>query len=408
MPRAEAALPGGVRLSDLMSVTLLAAAYPVDRVQKVLAETGKESKRERSLPATVMVYYVMALAIYMQVSYEEVLRLVVDTFNWLAGRGTGVRIPVKSSIAEARERLGPEPVHRLSEQMVGPIATERTLGAFYRSWRLVSLDGSTLDVGDTVENVGEFGRPGVSRGPGSAYPKLRFCSLLENGTHVLFGARPAPYATGETTLAREVIRRLAPGMLCLADRNFFGYALWKMAARTGADLLWRVKGNLVLPCQERLADGSYLSMIYPSTTDRRHGRRGTRVRVIEFRIKGEGAPEDAFYRVITTVLDPEQASAVELASAYAERWEIETTLDEFKTHLRGRGIVLRSKTPAGVYQEFWGFLLAHHAIRTIMHDAALKADVDPDRMSYTHAINTVRRRMPLFVLTPPSGLAEAV
>lgn len=408
MPRAEAALPGGVRLSDLMSVTLLAAVYPVDRVQKVLAETGKESKRERSLPATVMVYYVMALAIYMQISYEEVLRLVVDTFNWLAGRGSGVRIPVKSSIAEARERLGPEPVHRLSEQMVGPIATERTLGAFYRSWRLVSLDGSTLDVGDTAENVGEFGRPGVSRGPGSAYPKLRFCSLLENGTHVLFGARPAPYATGETTLAREVILRLAPGMLCLADRNFFGYALWKMAAGTGADLLWRVKGNLLLPCQERLADGSYLSMIYPSTRDRRHGHGGTRVRVIEFRIKGEGAPEDAFYRVITTILDPEQAPAVELASAYAERWEIETTLDEFKTHLRGRGIVLRSKTPAGVYQEFWGFLLAHHAIRTIMHDAALKADVDPDRMSYTHAINTVRRRLPLFVLTPPSGVAEAV
>lgn len=414
MPRTEAVLPGGVRLADVMSVTLLAGIYPLDRVNQVLAETGKGSKRERALPAQVMVYYVMALAIYMQVSYEDVLRLVTDTFNFIGRRGAGISIPVKSSIAEARQRLGAEPVRKLYEQMVGPIATEKTRGAFYRSWRLVSLDGSTLDVGDTEENVRAFGRPGVSRGPGSAYPMLRFCALLENGTHTLFAAKPGSYATGEITLAHEIIGRLAPGMLCLADRNFYGYALWNKAVATGADLVWRIKGNLILPCEQRLKDGSYLSTIYPSPRERRNKRDGVRVRVIEFKVNGEGAPEDVVYRLITTVLDHKQAPAIELANAYAERWEIETTLDEFKpygphgTHLRGRGIVLRSKTPDGVYQEFWGFLLAHHAVRTIMHDAALKADVDPDRLSYKHALNTMRRRLPLLILIPPSGDEEAV
>ena len=391
-----------------MSVTLLASTYPLDRVKQVLAETGKGSKRERALPAQVMVYYVMALAIYMQVSYEDILRLVTDTFNFIAQRGAGISIPVKSSIAEARQRLGAEPVRKLYEQMVGPIATEKTRGAFYRSWRLVSLDGSTLDVGDTEENVSTFGRPGVSRGPGSAYPMLRFCALLENGTHALFAAKPGSYATGEITLAHEIIGRLAPGMLCLADRNFYGYALWNKAVATGADLVWRIKGNLILPCEQRLKDGSYLSTIYPSPKERRNKRGGVRVRVIEFKVNGEGAPEDVVYRLITTILDHKQAPAIELANAYAQRWEIETTLDEFKTHLRGRGIVLRSKTPDGVYQEFWGFLLAHHAVRTIMHDAALKVDVDPDRLSYKHVLNTMRRRLPLLILIPPSGDDEAV
>ncbi len=402
MPRTDASLPGGVRLSDVLSVTLLAASYPVERVRQVLADTGRESKRERALPATVMVYYVMALAVYMQVSYEEILHLVVDTFNGLRRRRSLIKVPAKSSIAEARERLGPDPVRLLSEQMVHPIATQKTRGAFYRGWRLVSLDGSTLDVGDTDANVSEIGRPGVSRGGGSAFPKLRFCTLLENGTHVLFGAEPGPYATGETTLARRVVNRLASGMLCLADRNFYGYQLWTRAARTGADLLWRVKGDALLPCEKRLPDGSYLSTIYASAKNRRSRTDGTPVRVIEFRLTGEGAPNDTLYRLITTIVDHRAAPALELAAVYSDRWEIETALDEFKTHLRGRGIVLRSKTPQGVYQEFWGFVLAHHAIRCIMHDAALKVDLDPDRLSYTHTLHAIRRHMLQLVDTPPS------
>jgi hypothetical protein len=408
MAGTEAALPGGVRLSDLMSVMVLARVFPVERVNAILAQTRRASERERLLPASMMVYYVMALALYMQVSYQEILRLVFEAFNWSAPVPDRVQIAAKSAIAKARDRLGPEPLKRLYEQLAVPIAGEGTQGVFFRSWRLVTLDGSTLDVGDTRENETEFGRPGVSRGPGSAYPKLRFCCLVENGTHVFFGAAAGPYHVGEVTLAQSVLGHLSHGMLCLADRGFYGYSLWTRAARTGADLLWRVKGNAVLPCEKRLPDGSYLSRIYPSPNERRRGGDGVRVRVIEFQLAGEAASEETLFRLITTILDHEAAPATELAAAYADRWEIETALGEFKTHLRGRGIVLRSKKPAGVYQEFWGFLLAHYAVRSIMHDAALRAQVDPDRLSFTHAVRTVRRKLPYFLAVPPSEVGSSL
>jgi len=405
MPRDEAALPGGVRLADLMSVTLLASVYPLEAVNRVLDSTGRHSVRQRTLPASLMVYYVMALAVYMQVSYEEIFRVVVDAFNWFANRGR-VGIPAKSSISEARSRLGYEPLERLAEQMVRPVATEKTQGAFFHRWRVVSLDGSTLDVGDTADNDAEFGRPAVSRGPGSAYPQIRFCSLLECGTHILFGTKVGSYATGEATLARDVVASLKSGMLCLADRSFFSYGLWQRAtSQFGADLLWRVKNNQVLPVQRRLQDGSYLSTVYHSPEDRRRQNEGIAVRVIEYRLE-EG--EDITYRLITSILDPSEASAMDLAALYTQRWEIEITFDEFKTHLRGRNIVMRSKTPSGVLQEFWGFILAHNAIRTIMHDAATRNNLDPDRISFVHSLRIVQRRIPQFVIIPPSGEGNAV
>ena len=404
----EAALPGGVRLSDLMSVMVLAKVFPLDRVRSILAETKRDSERERLLPAAMMVYYVMALALYRQVSYQEVLRLVFEAFNWSAQPDDRVQIAAKSAIAKSRARLGAEPFEQLYREFAVPIATERTIGAFYRAWRTVSLDGSTLDIGDTEQNATVFGRPGVSRGVGSAYPKLRFCSLVENGTHVLFGAAVGSYNTGEITLAHEVVPHLSAGMICLADRNFYGYSLWTKACESGAHLLWRVKSNLVLACESRLPDGSYLSTVYPSPAERRRGNRGVRVRVIEYCLKGQTVTEETTYRLITTVLGHDDAPALELAALYAERWEIEMALDELKTHMRGRGIVLRSKTPEGVRQEFWGFLLAHHAVRSIMHDAAVRAEIDPDRLSFVHGLGVIRRRLPFFLVIPPSGVESAI
>jgi hypothetical protein len=296
-------------------------------------------------------------------------------------------------------------VKRLHDEVVRPIATRgrkrSTKGAWYRQWRLVSLDGSTMDVADTRENETAFGRPGASRGK-SAYPQIRFLSLVENGTHVLYGTEMGGYGTGEATLAQTVIECLKPGDLCLSDRNFFSYDLWCKAKATGADLLWRMKVNAKLPRRKELPDGSYLSQVYPSEKDRRHDTNGVWVRVIEYTL--EDVPDaEPLYRLLTTVLDAEQAPADELAALYHERWEIETALGEFKTHLRGRQIVLRSKKPDLVRQEFYGLLLAHFAIRGLMHEAALEADEDPDRLSFTHTVNIVRRKLPLFVAIPPSG-----
>jgi hypothetical protein len=373
----------------------------MERIQSVLKQTGKASQRQRDLPAHVVVYYVIALALYMQSSYREVLRCLLEGIQWLTDPTAALKVAGKSGISQARTRLGSEPVRQLHDAVVGPIAVASTRGAWYRGWRLVSLDGSTLDVADEQGNQRTFGRPAASRGQ-SAYPQVRFVSLVEGGTHVLFGNRVAGVATGEITLARQVIPCLQKGMLCLADRNFYGFKLWNQAAATGADLLWRVKTNLRLPCQQRLPDGSYLSRVYGSAKDSRRQQNGVVVRVIEYQLEGV-AEAEPLYRLITTILDPDQAPAAELAALYQERWEIETALDELKTHLRGGGIVLRSKTPELVQQEFYGLMMAHYAIRGWMHEAALKADVDPDTLSYLHAVRVVRRKLPSFVSIPPSA-----
>ena len=398
-----AGLPAGVRLSDHISLGVVARAVPPERVRAVLAETGKTSERERDLPAQVMVYYAIALALHMGSSTREVLRCLLEGLRWLWG-AEAVKVAGKSGISQARSRLGEAPLRRLYERVVQPIATRASKGAWYRRWRLVSLDGSCLDVADTAANRAGFGVPGASRGE-SAFPQLRFVALVENGTHVLFGARLGRFADGETTLAQPVLAALRPGMLCLADRQFFGHALWRAAAATGADLLWRGKHNLRLPREAALADGSYLTTIHPSDKDRRHRTGGVRVRVVEYRLEGVAGAEP-LYRLLTTILDPTQAPAAALAALYHERWEIEGALAELKTRLRGARVVLRSKTPELVRQEFWGLLLAHFAVRGLMHEAALKADEDPDRLSFSHAVRVVRRKLPLFAALPPSGQAR--
>jgi hypothetical protein len=401
MARTLAELPAGSRITDYISLGVIAKFFPAEKIHGVLEETKRASVRERDLPAHVVVYYVIALALYMRSSYREVLRCLLEGVQWLLDPSRKVKVAGRSGISQARSRLGAEPLKRLYNAVVAPIAEKRTKGAWYRQWRLVSLDGSTLDVADTAENDKAFGRPGSSRGS-SAFPKLRFVGLLENGTHVLWGAHMDRYATDELTLAEKVIPGLRKGMLCLADRFFPGYKLWRAAAKTGADLLWRMRQNARLEVERRLPDGSYLSPIYASTADRRKKRNGIVVRVIDYRLKDVPGAE-ALYRLITTILDHEQAPAKELAALYHERWEIETTLDELKTHLRGAQIVLRSKTPELVRQEFFGLLMAHFAVRGLMHEAALKADEDPDRLSFVHSVHVVQRRLPRYAAIPPSA-----
>jgi hypothetical protein len=401
MARTVAGLPAGSRITDYISLGVLTKTFPLDKVIAVVAAAEKTNQRQRDLPAHVVVYYVIALTLYMQVSYREVLRCLLEGVKWLLGPEWEVKVAGKSGISQARTRLGWEPLKRLHDQVVAPIAVKRTKGAWYRDWRSVSLDGSTMDVADNQDNEKAFGRPSASRGT-SAYPQVRFVSLVENGTHVLFGTQLGGYGEGEITLAHKALPSLQKGMLCLADRNFFGFDLWKKAHATGADLLWRIKKNLRLPCEKRLSDGSYLSTIYRADKDRRRGANGIQVRVIEYTLEGV-ADAEPIYRLLTSILDPAQAPAEELAALYHERWEIETALDELKTHLRGSKIVLRSKTPDLVRQEFYGLMMTHFAVRGLMHEAALKARQDPDRLSFLHAVRVVRRKLPPFVAIPPSA-----
>lgn len=383
---------------------MIAKTFPLARVRSVLAATGTASLRQRDLPAHVVVYYGIALGLYMQASYREVLRCLLEGIQWLLAPSVALKVAGKvagkSGISQARTRLGWKPLSDLHDAVVTPIAVRATKGAWYRGWRLVSLDGSTLDVADEPANELAFGRPGSSRGD-SADPQIRFVALVENGTHVLFGSRMAGYGTGEMTLAKAVLVALQKGMLCLADRQFFGFALWTEALGTGADLIWRVKRNTRLSCDRRWPDGSYESRIYASARDWRHKTTGVIVRVVDYRLAGV-ADAEPIDRLVTSILEHDKAPAQELAALYHERWEIETALDELKTHLRGAKIVLRSKTPDLVRPEFYGLMMAHFAIRRLIHEAALKADEDPDPLSFLHAVRVVRRRLPTAIAVPPS------
>lgn len=387
MPRAgQVKPPTDERLSDRIAIGLLTRAFPPEAVDAAVASADRGEVRNRLLPARVVVYYVLAMCLFASQGYEEVMRLLVGGLEWMSRWRRAWAVPSTAAITKARARLGAEPLRVLFESSVRPVATDDTRGAWYRGRRLVAIDGATLDVPDTKENDEYFGRPGSARGEGKgAFPQIRLVGLAECGTHALFAAALGPYSSPERALATDVVAVLTPGMLLLADRGFTGYDLWQTAATTGADLLWRASNSFNLPVREELPDGSYLSHL------RKDGRPPIRVRVIEYTIDDGRAPEGEHYRLVTTLLDPEQAPALELAQLYAQRWEFETTLDELKTHQRGAKVVLRSKSPDGVQQEVWGFLLVHWAIRDLMHTAALDGDVDPDRVSFVRTLRLARR-----------------
>lgn len=408
-----AALQPGVRLADYLSTGLLARLCPPDKVAIALAACERQSQRHRDLPAHATAYYVMALSLYQGVNYAEVLRVVTEGMQMLGD--SAVRREVgKSGISAARTRLGWQAMAHLAGQVLTPLADERTPGAFItgltQQYRLVSLDGSCLEVADQSANAQAFGYPSTGQGR-TGYPQIRFTALVENGTHALFGVACAGFKDSEVSLAHQSIAHLKPGMLCLADRGLAGFPLWQAASATGAHLLWRVTKNRRLPVLKRLPDGSYLSQIEPAAATQKSMTGSVlpiAVRVIEYELPGALEPEP-LYRLITTIVDDKELSAQTLAQLYRERWTIETTLAEMKTTLKGSAIVLRSKTPDLVRQEFYGLVIAHYAIRKLMQEASLgptsnpSADqgAPPDGLSFKQAVNTVRRKLPVYGAIPP-------
>ena len=368
-------------------------------IEDVLTATGKSSQRERLLPAPAVVYYVMALALWREAPLEEVLRVVCEGLQWLGGGQAEAVQASKSAISQARTRLGSEVMRQLAERVLRPLAPPGAPGAWYRGLRVMALDGSCMDVADEAANAAFFGYPGASRGQ-SAFPQARLLGLVECGTHVVTAAEVAPYGRSEQAMAAQLLpAKLRPDMLVLADRNFFGFKLWQLACASGARLVWRVKADRKLPVEQMLSDGSYLSTVFDSEDRRRSA--GQVVRVIDYELRDSATPTEDSYRLVTNILDPAQAPALELAALYHERWEIEGVFDEFKTHLRANSTVLRSKTPELVLQELWGLLLAHFAIRQLMTQAAWPRSLDPDRLSFTHAVRVIKRKLPQAAAVPP-------
>jgi hypothetical protein len=399
MARTRKALPEKVDVAHLISTGVLASVCPRALIDEVLQESGKSSQRERLLPAPAVVYYVMALALWREAPLEEVLRVVCQGLQWLGG-GQGAAVQAsKSAISQARTRLGPQAMQQIAQRVLRPLARAGAPGAWYGRWRLMAVDGSCMDVADEAVNAAHFGYPGASRGS-SAFPQARLLGLVECGTHVVVAASIAPYKHSEVAMATLLLpAKLTADMLVMADRNFYSFKLWQACAASGAKLLWRVKSNLRLPVQQELADGSYLSVIFDS--EDRARRSAQQVRVIDYTLQDSGAPVQDSYRLVTNILEPQDAPALELAALYHERWEVESVFDEFKTHMRSASTVLRSKTPDLVEQELWGLLMAHFAIRQLMEQAAWQSGLDPDRLSFTHALRVIKRKMPQAAAVPP-------
>ncbi len=380
--------PGQIDLGTLRDV------FPVEEIDKILREADRAGKRKRQLPGNFTCYLVIALGLWMTDGCGEVLRRLLE-----GARRTchDIRIASGSAITQARQRVGGEVMEKIYRHLVRPIALKTTRSAWYRRWRLVTLDGTTMDVADSDENVTEFGRPSNQHG-GGAYPQLRCVALVENGTHSVFAAEMGPCTTAEGTLADKVLQQLESTMLCLADRLFYSYKRWKTLQECGAALLWRMRSQIALPRIKTLPDGSYLSKVYPSAEHRRRDKEGITVRVIEYWVDGFRQ----LYRIMTNVLDPAQGPAEQFARLYGRRWTIETAFGEIKTKLRSSRIVLRSKKPELVRQDFFGLLLAHFGVRSLMHRAALQEDIPADELSFVHSLRVIERKLPLLVSFSPS------
>jgi hypothetical protein len=402
-------VPVAASLPDRIALGVLTRLITRELVEDVLASTGRREQRKRLLPARVVVYFVLALALFYGDSYEEVMRKLAQGLSWLAIWRKEWHVPTSSALAQARERLGSEPLRELFERVAEPCAQRSTAGAWLAGRRLMSIDGVELECADTPANAGYFGYSSCKGGHGP-YPLALVVALAECGTHAITAVETGSAGRGESPLAIALARRpgnLEPGMLVMADRGLYSYDLVTAITAAGADFCLRVNANLDLPVLRWLPDGSYLSYIadprlkgQARTQARRHPDRpatpltdlpGMHVRVIDYDVPGRGKGE--VFTVVTSILDPEELPAPEIAAAYSERWEIELVFDEVETRQRGPAAVLRSRSPDLVLQELYGLLVTHYATRKLMAEAADQAGIDPDRLSFTRALNIVRRQV---------------
>lgn len=395
---------GGIRAGgsaqSVVLETLSKFITPAD-IDSVLNQTGRRSERIRRLPAEVVVWLVIAMAIFNDLDIPSTWRQITGTLRSLWAVAEGCRPPVKSAFAQARQRLGSRPLRRLFVDRSAPIATDGTRGAFYRGMRLMAIDGVTFEIPDTPANARAFGRPTTKRNGeriDSGYPQIHAVLLTELGTHLVCEAFMKPYRCNEYKVGRSLLKKVSPGCLVLWDRGFYGYSSIKDALDLSVHVLGRVGSHVVFERLANLRDGSYLSRIYPSQKDKRHGTNPLVVRVIEYTIDDpHRTGHGELHRLVTTLLDPELDPALELAVLYHQRWEIEIGNDEIKTHQlhQGRPTTLRSLTPCGVVQEFYGLLLAYNAVRFLMHEAAVSVDIDPRQLSFIHAVRVTRETVPI-------------
>jgi hypothetical protein len=372
-------------LSRAYRLNALKRIIPRAKVKQILRKTRRDRAYCARLPALFMVFFVLALGLFCNDSYRQV-------FRWLR-RWKKDSVPGRSTLCEARRRLGVAPLVMLAREIIQLLATAATPGAFYRGFRLMALDGFVADIPDMPRNDKVFGRPRGGRADG-AFPQVRVVALCEAGTHVMWRWLIKPIHVAEQVMADGLLRFLEPGMLLLWDRGFLGYHRVKAVMTRGVPLLAHVKSNLTMEPIRYFKDRSYLAKIHRNATDRRNDRDGILVRIIEYRLNDPKRPHySETHRLLTTLLDPQVDPAQTLAELYHARWEVELVIDEIKTHQMARP-VLRSQTPAGVVQELHALLLDHDVVRVLMFEAAKKAQMPPLRMSFVGTLKILRCRIP--------------
>jgi len=395
MPRKAMSAPEQIRLMDKLTLGALIARYPRNQVELVLNKTKTNSIRRRLLPAFLVVYLVMVIGLYPNVSVREALRITLERLRKLFGQER-IKIGVGSAITKARQRLGVSPFKELYRIIVKPTKNRKLKGCYYRGKHLVAIDGNTVNVQDTSKNRKYFGSHSNQHGV-TGYPILKWVGLGECGTHIIFAMKTGGMHNCERELFKPLLKHLRKSMLLLADRYYYTFHLWKLCNDTGCSLLWRVQKGLKLKSIKHFSDGSYLAKIRPSEKLTKKGlckeNEEMTVRVIKYNVVFEDGTVGDPIRLITNLLDPKHAPAEELAKLYTERWHIETGFDEFKTHLKGAPRVLRSQLPELVMQEFYGFLLAYYVVRKVMVDAALKADIAPVELSFVHTVRVIKRKL---------------
>jgi hypothetical protein len=358
---------------------------PLEAILAALADTATASARVRRLPAHEVVWLLVAASLFRDRSIPMVWRHVHPSSDRAA--------PADSAFTQARQRLGALPLKLLFHRTCRPLEGPGGPGLWHGPWLVVALDGSVFEAPDTPANRAALGSASNQHGQG-AFPQLRLAAICEVGTHAITDVEMGPYASSEQALGLRLLRRLPRGRLVLMDRGLSYYELVAAVRRRKGHVLARVKVSRGLPVERALADGSYLSTIYPSYNDRRAGRKGVRVRVIRYTHDDpcrEGCGEESV--LITTVLSATALTARQAVQLYPWRWEEESVFAEVKeTMLQNKAPLLRSKGPALVVQEVYGMLIGHYLMRRVMAQAAEQAGAAV-RLSFKHSLEVFEDRM---------------
>jgi hypothetical protein len=379
----------------------LSKVIPPEVIEQALLQTGRDKQKACRLSHRVMLWIVLAMGVLTHLPIRQV-------FKHARRMRSGEKTPSRSNLCEGRQRLGVEPVRRVFERVVRPLATPQTPGGFYKGLRPMGIDGTVQDVPDTPANAAHIGRSRGGRGA-SAFPQVRKVSLVELGTHVEVAMAIGGWHDSEQKLVSQLFDQIPADALLIEDRGFFNYEHWKMLDSQGKKLRLRVKGNMILRPIQRLPDGSYLAKIYPSPYTRDKDRDGIVVRVIEYTLKdAQRTGHGQKHQLLTNLFDHETYPAPELACQYHERWEAEWVFDEQKTHpdprRPGKPAQLRSQTPAGVEQELYALSLGHFVVRALMLEAANESRLDVDRLSFTGCLRILQARLPECDSSTPSRL----